>query len=258
MVASREALLENFAKPEGYIGEFLGDYMLHENYELNVWAAKVINAQKHDHILEIGFGPGIAIQELSKLVPDGRVVGIDYSDLMVVKAKKLNAEAIQKGQVKLLSGSVENLSLSLGEEQFDKIVAVNTAMYWKDTIQTMSKILGHLKPGGTLSIILHRADQSVRDGSCQDEIKWYSDNLYYAGFGSVYVQSQTLPRTKREFISSRKTVQEILWGYDGGEYDLAGICITATKSSTPHLYDATKLYLNVDNRFGIARSITLT
>jgi hypothetical protein len=50
--------------------------------------------QPTDHVLEIGFGPGLAIQQVARLVPTGHVVGIDHSALMVQQAGRRNQAAV--------------------------------------------------------------------------------------------------------------------------------------------------------------------
>lgn len=56
--------------------------------EKNKWTISLLNIQKVDNVLEIGFGPGIAIEMVSNINRDGYVVGIDYSDVMLQQAKK--------------------------------------------------------------------------------------------------------------------------------------------------------------------------
>ena len=43
----------------------------------NEWTISLLNIQRSDNVLEIGFGPGIAIELVSNIVQDGHVVGID-------------------------------------------------------------------------------------------------------------------------------------------------------------------------------------
>jgi hypothetical protein len=39
--------------------------------------------RRGDRVLEIGFGPGLAVRELSRIAVDGYVCGIDHSALML-------------------------------------------------------------------------------------------------------------------------------------------------------------------------------
>jgi trans-aconitate methyltransferase len=47
--------------------------------------------------LEIGVGPGLAVELASREVPEGFVADIDHSSAMIQQAKKRNAAAIARG-----------------------------------------------------------------------------------------------------------------------------------------------------------------
>ena len=81
--------------------------------------------QPQDHILEIGFGPGLAIRELARRATDGFVLGIDHSEVMVRQAAIRNRAAIEQGRVNLRFGS----AMDLGDfsEMFDKALMSTTS-----------------------------------------------------------------------------------------------------------------------------------
>jgi ubiquinone/menaquinone biosynthesis C-methylase UbiE len=79
------------------------------NRQRNVWVVSLLDVQRDDRVLEIGFGPGIAIRELARLAADGRVCGIDHSEVMLRQASRRNADAIRRGAVDLRLGSVDAL-----------------------------------------------------------------------------------------------------------------------------------------------------
>ena len=53
------------------------------NRKRNSWVVSLLDVQPDDRVLEIGFGPGLAILELSRIAHEGYVCGIDHSELMV-------------------------------------------------------------------------------------------------------------------------------------------------------------------------------
>ncbi len=54
--------------------------------------------QPAEQVLEIGFGPGPAIAELSRRIGDsGHVYGIHHSDVMLRQASRRDASAIAAG-----------------------------------------------------------------------------------------------------------------------------------------------------------------
>jgi len=70
-----------------------------KNRKRNAWAISLLDIQPSDQVLEIGFGPGQAIEEMVKLTPTGFVAGIDMSEVMVSQASKRNAAAVRSGHV---------------------------------------------------------------------------------------------------------------------------------------------------------------
>jgi len=58
------------------------------NIERSRWTMDLLNVQPSDHVLEIGFDPGLALAQVPRLAPKGRVVGIDHSALMIEQASR--------------------------------------------------------------------------------------------------------------------------------------------------------------------------
>jgi SAM-dependent methyltransferase len=89
-----------FGHPTGFWGRVAGWIMAHRssNRRRNVWAVSLLDVQRDDRVLEIGFGPGIAIGELSRIATDGYVCGLDHSALMLRQAAKRNAKGIRRGR----------------------------------------------------------------------------------------------------------------------------------------------------------------
>lgn len=145
-----------FIKPTGMIGKIVGLLMTNSNKQLNRWAIDLLEIQPSDHILEIGFGSGVAIAMVEGELKDGSITGIDHSKVMFNQASKNNREAIRKGKVKLMLSSVEELPDF--QHTFDKILTVNTILFWQDPIVRLKELRKQLKPGGKIAIALqHRA-----------------------------------------------------------------------------------------------------
>jgi 16S rRNA C967 or C1407 C5-methylase (RsmB/RsmF family) len=92
-----------FAQPRGLSGSAAGWIMGHRysNVRRSRWVVDLLDVQPTDHVLEIGFGPGVAIAELAERVTAGRVVGVDSSPVMLRQARRRNAAAIAAGLVRL-------------------------------------------------------------------------------------------------------------------------------------------------------------
>jgi SAM-dependent methyltransferase len=101
-------------------------------------------------VLEVGFGPGLAIAELARRASRGRVYGIDHPEIMVRRASKRNAAAIRAQRVVLLHTSADRLPRL--DESLDAIVAVNSAGFWPRPAEQLSELRGLLRPGGRIAL----------------------------------------------------------------------------------------------------------
>jgi ubiquinone/menaquinone biosynthesis C-methylase UbiE len=145
------AIVGQFAHPQGIAGSVAGRVMAHRrsNRQRNSWVVSLLDVQPTDQVLEIGFGPGLAIVELSRRVGDaGHVYGIDHSEVMLRQATRGNAAAIAAGRVSLTRAPVDHLPPSLGGP-FDDILTVNSLGFWPAPTGRLDELRRRLKPGGT-------------------------------------------------------------------------------------------------------------
>ena len=118
----------------------------------NAWTVSLLDAQPTDHILEVGFGPGIAIEMLARQVTSGRISGIDYSAAMVAAASRRNRSAIQADRVELRQG--EAARLPFADATFDKAYSIHSIYFWPNAMHGLCEIQRVLKPGGRLVVTL--------------------------------------------------------------------------------------------------------
>ena len=188
---------KQYRRPTGIIGGIIGKRMARQHQQENIWTVSLLKAQPTDHILEVGFGPGIAIEHLAALTTQGYIVGIDFSHAMVRAARKRNLEAIKAGRVSLHYGDVINLPF--GDNTFDKALGVHTLYFWSDPISALAEIKRVIKPGGVLALTILPKEQwpgsETGTGPClvytgNDVMKLMMD----AGFTSTCVEMG--PETK--------------------------------------------------------------
>jgi len=137
------------------------------NRRRNAWAVSLLDVQRDDRVLEIGFGPGIAITELRARAPEGYVCGLDHSAVMVQQAARRNAEAVRRGQVELRLGSAETLPAI--EAPFDKILAVNVSLFRDRPVELLGNLRRVLSTGGRIAIAFQprgpgATDEAARKG----------------------------------------------------------------------------------------------
>jgi ubiquinone/menaquinone biosynthesis C-methylase UbiE len=106
------AVVGQFVRPRGLPGRLVGWEMAvrPSNRKRNLWAVELLEVQSTDRVLEIGFGPGVAIQALAHLTANGNVYGIDHSEVMVRQAIARNRRAVDEGRVSLVLGTPEDLA----------------------------------------------------------------------------------------------------------------------------------------------------
>jgi SAM-dependent methyltransferase len=109
MSIMRNILMRAFGRPQGVLGSLGGIIMARTNEGCDTWVTDLLEIGPNDDVLEVGFGPGVVIQRLSKLASQGHVAGIDPSREMVEQARARNATDIQNGRVDLRCGSVDSL-----------------------------------------------------------------------------------------------------------------------------------------------------
>ena len=98
-------------------------------------------------ILDIGCGGGKNIERFAKQISEnGRVVGIDYSEVSVEKSTKLNQEFIDQGIVNVLQVSVSEMPFY--DETFDIVTGFETIYFWPDFINDLKEVNRVLKKDG--------------------------------------------------------------------------------------------------------------
>jgi SAM-dependent methyltransferase len=165
MSVTRNMLLHMFGRPKGLLGRLGGIIMARANEGCGAWVADLLEIGPNDSVLEVGFGPGVIIQRLSKLASARHVAGIDLSQDMVEQARARNAAAIESGRVDLRRGSVE--SLPFDDDAFDKALAVNSMQVWPDPAAGLREMRRTMKPGAKVTLgftLFGPAEQGV-DGN---------------------------------------------------------------------------------------------
>lgn len=122
--------------------------MARTNYRHAAWVIDLLDVQQHDTVLEVGFGPGVAVQLLAGSAR--HVAGIDPSIEMLRQAAKRNAGAINQGRVDLRQGCADRLPFAVGS--FDKAMAINSTQVWPDAPAGLREIWQVLKPGGNVAL----------------------------------------------------------------------------------------------------------
>src|SRR5215472_8360795 len=105
--AFKRLLMRAFGRPQGILGRIGGFIMARTNREIAARLVEVLDIQPIDTVLEVGFGPGVAIELIAAKLSSGTVAGIDCSEEMMDEASARNAALVESGRVALHVGSAE-------------------------------------------------------------------------------------------------------------------------------------------------------
>ena len=156
-------LLKSFfsqcARPEGALGRVMLSFMNYTHAPLTNWGLKLVNIQDGWTMLDVGCGGGFTIRRLLNRSKDAQVYGIDISEESVAKAKKVNAEVLDK-QVFVTQGSAEKLPYE--NEKFDLVTAVETVYFWPNLPGCLQEVHRVLKPGGKFAILVEVVDSDSK------------------------------------------------------------------------------------------------
>jgi SAM-dependent methyltransferase len=186
------AVRAQFGHPHGIGGRAVGVLLAHRssNRRRNVWVVSLLDVQPGDRVLEIGFGPGLAIRELSRIAREGHVCGIDHSDVMLRQASRRNARGIRRGVVDLRLGSVE--ALPALDAPFEKILAVNAMLFWKEPDAHLEVLRQLLRPRGLIAIAHQPRGPGASDETSASKGREIAAALLRAGFSEVRVETMRL------------------------------------------------------------------
>lgn len=148
-----KSLIRQFHHPRGLAGRVVGWIMAHRrsNVARNRWVVSVLDVQPTDRVLEVGFGPGIAVAEIARRATRGQVYGIDHSAVMVAQAARRNAAAVRGHRVHLTHASVDRLPSFT--DPLDAVLAVNNVGFWPDPVAGLGELRGLLRPGGRIALV---------------------------------------------------------------------------------------------------------
>jgi ubiquinone/menaquinone biosynthesis C-methylase UbiE len=159
------------------------------NGQRSRWVVSLLDVQPASRVLEIGFGPGVAIAALVR-AGAGHVYGIDHSGVMLQQASRRNAAAIRAGRVTLVRASVDQIPPAL-DGPFDAILAINTLGSWPAPPERLAELRRRLAPGGHIAIASQPRCPGATADTSRSAARKIEDLLREAGF--THLSTQTLP-----------------------------------------------------------------
>ena len=117
-------------------------------------------------VLDVGCGGGFDLYVASRLAgPEGRIMGVDLTEAMVMRARD-NLKKAGVGNVDV--GLIENENLPFGDGTFDAVISNGVINLSPDKALVFSEVLRVLRPGGRFGfadIVLEKELPSELAGS---------------------------------------------------------------------------------------------
>jgi SAM-dependent methyltransferase len=181
-----------FMRPHGLGGHVAGWVMAlrSSNRLRSQWVVSLLDVQATDRIVEIGFGPGIALHEVAALATSGAVFGVDHSSVMVRQARRRNAAAVRAGRVDLRVASVSDLP-DFGAA-VDKIFAINSMGFWQAPVSRLQELKSLLRPGGRIAVASQPRCPGATEATSVRAAREIEGALTSAGFRHPRVETLAL------------------------------------------------------------------
>jgi SAM-dependent methyltransferase len=178
-------LKNQFGRPAGLPGALAGIIMAHRpsNRERARLTLERLDIGPGHCVLEIGCGPGVAVERAAELASEGLVLGIDHSEVMVRQARRRNEGAIREGRVEIRLASVT--AMSNAEEAFDRIFAVNSVGFWPDPVARLRELRSRLVSGGKLALTVQPRGAGADEAAVGRVEAKLRSMLAQAGFASI-------------------------------------------------------------------------
>ena len=163
------SFFQNTCKPEGIGGKIMVNMMNAGHSSMAEWGFTHMEIQSDNVCLDIGCGGGANVKKLLVKTPYGKVIGIDYSEVSVIKSSKINKAEIENKHCEILQGNV--MKLPFRKETFDIITAFETIYFWSDIDQSFSQIYRVLKKGGIFMVCNESNGENDKDKKWTEIIK---------------------------------------------------------------------------------------
>lgn len=122
-------------------------------------ALSLVSFKGSETVLDIGCGGGAALNKMSRMLPQGKLFGIDHSQTAAGLASKNNAADIESGKMNIQCAQVA--AMPFEDDMFDVILTVESFYFWKAPQSELKEVYRVLKSGGTFLLAL---DEYGREG----------------------------------------------------------------------------------------------
>jgi ubiquinone/menaquinone biosynthesis C-methylase UbiE len=141
-----------------------GEGMEQDHLPITLPVLEKMRINPTDNVLDVGCGIGWLARRLARLVPEGRVVGMDISDEMIRQARRAS---VDHDNLLFVTGEVAQIPWQ--PQFFTHAISVESSYYWPDPGAGLREIFRVLAEGGSAWTL----------------INYYRDNPYCHQWGDL-------------------------------------------------------------------------
>ncbi|MFX1328125.1 MAG: class I SAM-dependent methyltransferase [Promethearchaeota archaeon] len=193
----KQKLVNQVRKPSGKLGTIVAKGMNKGHAKLAEWGLSHVKIDPNYIILDIGCGGGGNIEYFAKMIVNGKIYGIDYSETALSVSREINKKYIKQGIVEIYHGTIS--SLPFEDNFFNYVTGFEAYYFWPNLSNDLKEIYRVLKPKGKLILVnegykchnekrKRRAEKWAKLGKFQIHTpEEYNEFLKNAGFSNIEI-----------------------------------------------------------------------
>ena len=177
-----------FGEPKGVHGWLAAHVVARLTHDANRWMVDCLEVERHDRVLDVGCGPGVAVAYAARRGA-APVVGVDTSPTMVRHARRRNRTPVRAGRVEIYRADAALLPFP--DAHFTKAGSLNSLQFWPAPDRGLGELYRVLAPGGRVAIVLMaRSDEAPSDES-PAWVEATAAGMQAVGFALVALESRS-------------------------------------------------------------------
>lgn len=120
-------------------------------YDTNRLGIQSLQLSDSSTVIDIGCGTGSALRQISEVVTNGTLIGIDPVPRMLEIAKAKTEKHKAAGRIAYYEGSAENLPVK--DNTADVVLAFDSFDHWDDPARGLQEVRRVLKPSGQFVVV---------------------------------------------------------------------------------------------------------
>ena len=194
-----QGVIRQFQKPTGPLGSLVGVILARRssNRQRNAWTVDLLSIEPRHRVLEVGCGPGVALEAALLRAREGLVVGVDHSQVMLNQAARRNRQALAERRLILHLGDLDSLrKISESHGRFDRVFSINVLQFLRNRQDALKSLFQATAAGGVLAITYQpRGSNPTREDAVRlaDEIRTHAADAGFINLSTAELPLKPVP-----------------------------------------------------------------